>query len=521
MAGKKKSMEQIRNILLQRVNGNSIRRIAGQTGISRNTVRTYLRLIESSSYSLQEALKLNDEALGRILFEQEAHVPADHRYSEFAQRLSYYTGELKKRHVTRQILWEEYRKEFPSGYGYTRFCHHLNTYIGQKDVTALFSHQPGEKIEIDFAGDPLGYIDKQTGEVVYCPVLITAFPYSSYIYAEALPDQKQGNVVIGLDNAFNYIGGVPQCVVCDNMRSAVKKVDRYEPSFTELIDQLALHYQTTFMATRPRKPRDKATVESSVRVSYQRIYAKIRNMKAYSLKELNEQIRQALGELNERHFKNRDYSRKDIFTQYEQSCLKPLPASAMEIKKTVSAKVQRNYHIILGQDWHQYSVPWQYAGQQAKVVYTGDWVEIYCNHKRIALHKRNYRKHGYSTLKEHMPENHRAIMEQKGWDADYFIRQGALIGHATKEAIQQVLESKAFPEQTYNSCLGILRLADKYGKDRLENACTLMLDGPRINYTILKNILTNNMDKQHKNATEKDFKTPAHGNIRGPQQLLF
>lgn len=521
MAGKRKSMEQIRNILLQRAKGSSIRKIAKQTGTSRNTVRAYLRQISSANYSLEEVVSLSDEELGQLFFEQSTPEVPDQRFANLTKRFPYYAEELKKRHVTRQILWEEYRQEFPSGYGYTRFCYHLNAYIGHKDVTAIFHHKPGEKMEIDFAGDTISYIDRQTGEVVHCPVLITVLPFSSYMYAEALASQKQEQVVKGLNNAFSYLGGVPGCVICDNMKPAVKKADRYEPSFTELIDQLSLHYQTTFMATRVRKPRDKATVESSVRITYQRVYAKIRNLKAYSLQERNEQIRQALQELNERHFKNRDYSRSDLFTQYEQPCLKALPPSEIEVKNTVSAKVQRNYHIILGQDRHQYSVPCQYAGQQVKVVYTGDVVEIYCNHKRIALHKRNYRKHAYSTLAEHMPENHRAIMAQKGWDADYFTRQGRLIGPAAEKAIKQILQSKAFPEQTYNSCLGILRLAGKHGKDRLENACTLMLDGPRVNYTILKNILTNHMDKQRQNNNEKDFKTPAHENIRGPQQLLF
>lgn len=184
------------------------------------------------------------------------------------------------------------------------------------------------------------------------------------------------------------------------------------------------------------------------------------------------------------------------------------------------AKVQKNYHIILGEDMHQYSVPYRNCGKRVKVVYTSDTVEIYHEHRRIAVHRRNYGKHSYSTLPEHMPANHRAIYEQKGWDADYFLREASRTGPATCQAIARVLESKSFPEQTYNSCLGILRLGNKYGKDRLEAACSTIAHGPKVNFGILNNILKNNMDKRQKNIAEQEFKTPPNENVRGPENYV-
>jgi transposase len=520
MAGKRKTMEQIRNILREKINGTSIHAIARHSGMSRNTIKGYIRLIETSGYSLSEALELDDQTLMGLLYEPHKPPAIGTRQGSFQEKLPLYAAELKRRHVTRQLLWEEYRQEFPDGYGYTRFCHYLNEYIGQKEVTAMFSHRPGEKLMVDFAGDKLSYIDRGSGEMIECEVLVAALPFSSFIYVEALSSQKQEDFVKGLSNAFLYLGGVPQCVTCDNLKSAVKKANRYEPAFTELIDQLSLHYQTTFMATRVRKPRDKATVESSVRITYQRIYGKLRDSLCYSLNELNALIKAELEALNSRNFKGRDHSRRDVFQEYEQAHLKPLPTKVFEVKKTVMAKVQKNYHIILGQDMHQYSVPWRYSGKQVKVIYTSDTVEVYHEQRRIALHTRNYRKHGYSTLKEHMPENHKAIMEQKGWDADYFLRQASKIGPFTNKAVAKLLKSKAFPEQTYNACLGILRLAGKYGHDRLEAACQLVLRSPRASYGIINNILKNNMDKQLNNTIEMDFKTPENENVRGPENYI-
>lgn len=518
MAGKTLVMQQIRNILQQRHQGLSYRKIADHLQIARNTVRHYLRLIDQSGYSLPHALALDDEALGSLLFEKERPPSTDDRYTQLQEQLPHYASELKKRHVTRYLLWEEYQKESPDGYGYTQFCYYLNQYIEQKDVVAVFSHRPAEKLMIDFAGAKLSYIDRSTGEEVPCQVLITVLPFSSYMYAEAMETQKQDHLIEGLVHTFEYLGGVTESVLCDNMKSAVKRANRYEPVFTDLIDQLAVHYQTTFMATRVRKPRDKAAVESAVKVAYQRLYAKLRNQPAYNLAELNAQIRAALTELNNRNFKGRDYSRSHVFQTYEQPKLKPLPSLAFEVKKTVLVKVQRNYHIVLGEDRHQYSVPHTYAGKQVKATYTTRSVEIYHEHQRIAFHARDLRKHGYSTQKNHMPAHHQAIDEQKGWDADYFLHQGTQIGPCTHTFIARILTSKVFVEQTYNTCLGILRLTKKYGPDRLEAACTLMQESPRASYGVLDNILKNNMDKRL-SSTETDFKTPTHGNIRGPQEF--
>lgn len=520
MAAKTKTMEQIRKMLQMRARGVSIRAITKQEGIARNTIRAYLRLIESGGYSLTEALALDDSALGELLFEATPKLPSAGRHQRLQEKLPDYVEELKRKHVTRFLLWEEYRQAHPDGYGYTRFCHFINDYIRGRDVTSIFSHRPAEKLMVDFAGDKLHYIDRTTGEQIPCEVFVAALPYSSFIYAEALRSQRQEEFVGALSRAFAYLGGVPGCVVCDNLKSAVKRANRYEPAFTELIGQLSLHYDTSFMAARPGKPRDKATVESSVRTTYSRIYARLRNQAAYSLEELNEQLHMALEDLNNRLRKGRQYSRKDIFLHYEQPLLRALPTGVFQVKRSVMAKVQRNYHIILGEDYHQYSVPWRYCAKTVKVVYTADMVEIYCDHKRIALHRRNYRKHGYTTLPEHMPEHHRAVLEQKGWDADYFLRQAAHIGPCTHQVIRQVLESRAFPEQTYNACLGILRLENKYGRARLETASRLLADGPRVNYTLLANILKNNMDKRSAPSAGQDFKTPLHDNIRGPEQFL-
>jgi hypothetical protein len=221
--------------------------------------------------------------------------------------------------------------------------------------------------------------------------------------------------------------------------------------------------------------------------------------------------------LNQRHFQGKGYSRKELFDQYERPLLKPLPNEKFEIKKTVFAKVQKNYHVTLGEDMHHYSVPYRYTGQRIRIVYTSDVVEIYdAQHQRIAVHQRDYRRHAYTTLRDHMPANHQAVYEQRGWDENYFLKKAKAIGPFTNQVIAKVLSGRFFTEQTYRSCLGILRLGDKYSVQRLESACKLALQFPLINYRLINNILKNNRDLLGEQTT-MDFITPTHDNLRGPE----
>ena len=186
------------------------------------------------------------------------------------------------------------------------------------------------------------------------------------------------------------------------------------------------------------------------------------------------------------------------------------------IKHTTVGKVQMNYHVILGEDKHQYSVPHQYIGQTTKIIYDEHNVEIYIGFQRIALHKRDYRKHGYTTLPEHMPPKYLKYNETLGWDADYFVSLASKIGENAVHVFKKILASKDFIEQTYNACIGLKRLSEIYGTTRFEAACRRALKGSRITYGMIKNILENNLDKQA-DPEPNLFIIPEHENIRGSQ----
>jgi transposase len=516
MAGTTITMLNIRTILQTKLRGLSDRKTAHRAGISRNTLKTYLERLQAVNTDFGELLKLSDAELSEIAFcPADTQIPPDGRKAALLVHLDLVLPQLGKNGVTRYLLWQEYLLKHPAGYGYTQFCEHFSLLLMRSHLTMHFEHKAGEQMMVDFAGDRLRYIDKETGEVVYCETLVCVLPHSGFTFVMALASQKQEDFCYGIVQALAFLGGVPRSLLFDNFKSAVIRSDRYEPKINELLEQLAVHYGTTIMATRPGKPKDKATVENAVLNAYRRIYAPLRHREFFSLSELNKAVWEQLEVHNAKHFQNKPYSRQDVFLEREQALLGPLPSVAFEVIRVVSAKVQMNYHVLLGQDKHFYSVPFAYVGKTAVVHYSSTTVEVYIDHRRVAFHQRNRKPHQYSTVESHMPEAHRRYNDSQGWDKEYFLQKARAIGPCTESAVQRCLDSRTFIQQSYNTCKGILRLATQHGPERLEAACKMAQPAPTITYRFLDNILRNRTDLINHQHAEQPTLFSDHENLRG------
>lgn len=515
MANKTITMLQIRRCLVLLQDARSVREIHRETRIHRETIKSYMLRCQRSGKSYEELLSLSDQELSELLHPPRTTQQPDKRYSYLADRLSHYASELKRRHVTKLILWEEYLQDQPEGYRYAQFCHHLEHYMKCHEATMPQVHLPGDTLQIDFAGDQLHYYDAEQKEWISCPVLLCTLPYSSLFYAEPLASARQEHLIPALNNALAYIGGVPKNVLSDNMAQVVTKPSRYEPVFTDLMEQWALHNRTNMQATRPVKPKDKPSVEKSVHIAYQQIYARMRNERHLSLKSLKYHVGELLDKVNHRIMKAYGQSRIERYSAEEKPLLAPLPVTAFTYKHQTVGKVKKNYHVTLGEDMHLYSVPHEHIGKEVTLIYDDDAVEIFLGFNRIAVHRRDTRRNGYTTLKEHMPESHRHYALMKGWTQDDFIQKGQNIGPHTQEVLVRILCARAFPEQAYDACIGVLRLEKGYGKERLEKACSIALSGPKVSYRIVRTILENNRDKLMVPKGETAAVLPFHENIRG------
>ena len=511
MAAKSIAMEQLKQVINLYRDGQSIKGIVRLTGLSRNTVRAYLsKLTEEVEHKPTQS----DASLAGIFYNQDIATYKSVRYRQLLAHFEDADRELSRPGVTRQLLWREYLDQHPDGYAYSQYCYHMHKFLSNKDVVMHLEYKPAEQIMVDFAGTKYHWVDEQTGERISSEVFVATLPYSGLIFCIAVDSQKTHDFLNACNQMLPYVGGVTETILCDNLRTAVSKSDRYEPTFTDLCYQLSEHYGTTFSATRPSKPRDKAMVEKAVNLVYRHVYAPLRRRTFHSLAEINHYFRIQIDLLNLRKYKGSDFSRRDLFEQQEQPLLRDLPSSPCLLKKGVVLTVQRNYHIQLREDGLYYSVPWQHVGRKVKVWYDNKTVEIYLDHQRIALHSRVPGR-GYSTIREHMPLNHQHASDAKGWTREGLLAKAIRVGASTAGVAEQILGNSIYMEQNYKACFGMLMLEKRYGPLRLEAACTLALTGTRINYTMIKNILAAGMDKQLTSTVEQPL--PVHDNIRGSQ----
>jgi transposase len=504
------AMSILKQIIRHWCNGVPVKAIARHTSVSRNTVKHYLKTIGEQKLGCNELLSMQDHQLEQMLLESPQTNP---RYLHLVEQMPYLVGELSRTGVNRWVLWNEYKTRYPDGYQYSQFCYHLNNYLKTQNATLHIEQTPADKLYVDFAGKHMQWVDRSTGEVHKVEIFVSILGYSQLTYAQACSSQKQVDFITALDNALHYLGGVPKAIVPDNMKTAVIKADRYEPTVNQTLSDLANHYHTTILPARSKKPRDKALAEQMVRTVYSRIFAPLRDRLFYSLQQLNQAISEQLEVHNHTPLQGRDYSRRDRFRQ-EQPHLLSLPAERFQMKQFRWMKVMKNCHIRLSQDKHYYSVPYRHIGHKVKIEYTQNQVSVYHNFQRIAFHTRNRRPYGYSTIKEHLPSHHRFVSE---WSAEKFLSWAGGIDPHLRDYIEKVIETKPYPEQAYRSCVGILSFAKKVGSQRLIAACQRAAHFGAYNYKTIEGIIHNRLDEQPPPSTQLDLPLPKHDNIRGQQ----
>lgn len=512
MAGKITLMSTVKQVLLKHQKGDSIRSIARHLSISRNTVKSYLVKVETLGESIDTLLSLDD-----VQLESRFHAGnpsySDLRHDTLMKYMSYFCKELTIKGVTRHLLWEEYCKEHPAHYSYSQFCFHLDQNLKAQRPTMVLNHNAAEKLMIDFSGHKMSYIDRDTGEVIWCQLYIATLPFSNYIFVRACPTQGLQDFISCTKKCFEFLGGVPQALVTDNLKSAVTKANKYEPDVNETFNKMANHYGTTVFPTRTYKPKDKAMVELMVKNVYTHVKAKLRNTQFFSLTELNEAIEVQTVAFNQRRRQRNPYTREEQFIASEKSLLKPLPCTAFDIEYIRQYKIAQNNHFCLTEDKHYYSVPYHYIGKKVKVIYTESVVKIYYDKTIIAQHTRDYSFGKYTTCKEHLCSAHQAYLSKS---PDYY-KQMAFRNSITMHTLISCLfdQKDKYPEQLYKTCDGLFSLARKYKYSLVfTNACQIAIDQKIYSYGFVKKILDNNMTGAH--ASSGEYRPlPDHSNIRG------
>lgn len=519
MAQKATDMNRIRQVQQLKADGVPIKEISRRTGISRKTVKKYLRKLEEVPEP-GDSEAIPDKQLAPIVYNNDNTVVRGRRLEALLLHFEQAKGELHKTGVTKQLLWMEYNQDQVDGYQYSQYCYLFGKYLKDTDPAFHWEYTPGEFTQIDFAGKKLSYIEQRTGDRIACETFIGILPFSGLLFCEAVTSQKTADFALGVTEMIKYVGGVTKTILCDNLRTAVTRSDKYEPVFTELCYQLSDHYHTTFSATRPAEPTDKAMVEKAVNIIYTQIYARLRNQTFYSLEGLNQQIRILLDALNDKPYKNSSESRRDIFMRLEQATLKPLTEQAYRLRKGKQVTVQQNYAIQLPDNRHYYTVPYQYVGCKVWVQYDNKTVEVYYQHERIAFHVRSSYEPLFNRLPDHMPANHQYMEQLRGWTVEDLLKRAGWVGPYTRQAADRILHSSIYPEQNFKACHAMIMLQAKYNKQRLEAACRRAANVPRPTLKMIRNILDTGLDSQPLLFDKEPARLPDHQNIRGPQNYL-
>ena len=509
MAGRRLSMRKIKEVLrLKFQYGRSNNQIAQSCKIARSSVREYLKRAEALGFKWPLDPALDDAALEQALFPPQPVIPPSLRV---LPPMEYLHHELRRKVVTLQLLWHEYKQANPDGYQYSQFCKIYRQWEKKLDVTLRQEHRAGEKLFVDYAGQTVPIIHPATGELTEAQIFIAALGASSYTFAEASVSQDLPSWIGSHVHAFQFFGGVPEILIPDNLKSGVTKSCRYEPDINPTYLELAQHYGTTVIPARIGRARDKAKVESAVFVAERWILAALRNHDFFSIHELNQAISRSLENLNTRKFQKLDTTRKALFESLDKPALKPLPVQPYEYAEWKKARVSIDYHVEV--DRHYYSVPYQLVREQVDVRLTATTVEILFKNARVASHTRSYLKGHFTTLRNHMPKSHQRYLE---WTPSRIIRWAEKTGPKTSQLVTHIMHNRPHPEQGFRSCLGIMRLANKYSPQRVENASARALAIKAFSYKSVESILKNNLDHQPLLFDPPDHHhSPPHSNIRG------
>ena len=505
MAKKRLSMRKVREVLRLNHSGLSIRAIARACSIGRESVREYLCRASEAGLSWPLPEELDDQALEQQLFPSVIKIYGKRSCPNWAL----IHKELRRKGVTRRLLWTEYKEEDSGYYGYSQFCELYRRWSKNLNPSMRIPHKAGEKLFVDYAGLTMVYTDPSSGEEKKAYIFVATWGASNYTYAEAHPSQTLTSWIGGHISAFEYFGGVPELLVPDNTKTGVTSACYYEPDLNPTYLELARHYGTAVLPTRVKHPKDKAKVEKGVQTVEYWLIAPLRKRQFFSIAEINEALWEKLEDLNSRPMQHLDKSRIEMFEELDKPVLRPLPQTAFEVAEWKRAKVHIDYHVEFKR--HYYSVPYTLIRKYVDIRATDQTVEVFYNTHRVSSHKRDDTPGRYSTHPEHMPESHRQYAE---YNPERFIKWAKKIGGITEELVNGIFTHRPHPEQGYRSCLGLMRLETQYGKERLEAASKRALFFGLYSFKGVKNILEAGLDKVSLEESTAVV-SKAHDNIRG------
>jgi len=512
MANKRIINMDIRQILRLHGEGKSQRFVSKVLKVHRKAVSKYISIFRDCKLSMKDILELDDGAFDKLFPSKQAAKSIEQ--VELEKFLLDYKSDQKFVGFTVENHWRYYLEQYPDGLCRSQFYAHYHTLFKAPKGSLRIEHTYGQKLYMDFAGKRLYLINKDTGELMPVEVFVGILPASQYIFAHAVMSQGLADFTYCTTACLDFIGGVPASITTDNLKSAVTKASKTEPVLNRSFKDLAHHYRTTITPTRAYSPKDKAMVEGAVRIVYCSIYYNLRHRQFYDLHSLNKAIREELAKLNARKLSNKVVSRYDQFSE-EQATLKPLPLYHFELWDYKNIRVQKMGYAFCSKYKNYYSIPYRFIGKQIQIRTNAKYLQAYYESELIASHLLNLKPGSYSTIKEHLHSDNHFYAQ---WSPLFFADMAKKIGAHTELYVSKMIAQSTYPETAYKSAIAIVNLKRMYALDRIENACKLAIDYPKLNCGVLQAILENNRDLVPTPIEQMEVPTNIiHTNLRGSQ----
>ena len=487
----------------------SVRQIARSCRLARSTVSDYLGRARAAGLGWPLAEGVDEERLEALLFPIRESLQSERSQLD----MGYIRNEMRGKHVTLQMLWEEYRGHTPEGYGYSQYCQLYREWLGKQAISLRQEHRAGEKLFVDYAGDTIPIHDPVTGEVTYGHLFVAVLGCSNFTYAEVTLTEQLPDWIGAQVRALEFIRGVPLVLVPDNTKTAVKSPCWYDPEINLTYQELAEHYGFAVIPARCRKPKDKAKVEGGVLIAERWILAALRHHTFFSIGEVNEAVAPLLMRLNDHPFKKLPGCRREVWERMDRPALKALPERRYELAEWKTAGVNVDYHVEI--DGHYYSVPYNLIGQRVTARYTRSSVECFHKSKRVAAHVRSFLKGQHTTLPEHRPPAHAQYSQ---WSPERIASWAGTIGPNCRAAALAIMASRPLPEHGFRPCMGLIRLGRHYSNERVDRACERALKLNIVGYRHIENLLKSGRDQMP--LTTEHSQQPAivaHDNVRGAE----
>ena len=432
-----------------------------------------------------------------------------------------------QKHLTRHKLWMDYLSQpcptDKTKYQYSQFCSGLNEFLRANDLVEVVTHEPGQELYVDWAGDKVSVVDQASGDIAFKASLFVAVcPYSGLMYVTAAANEKMPAWIECHVKALNYLGKLPAVIVPDNASTATYR-PRKHSGYRMVTDRYAAfadYYGVTIVPTRPGRPRDKAAVERAVKIAYTKILGYFSDEVFYNLDELNEAIADRLADINSAMTRADGTTRSMRFEQEEAPVMRDLPPTPFTEVSYKRLKVDRNWHITC--DYQYYSVPFQLVGESVTVRLTPQLVSIFNGDQLVAEHTRLHGfKYRYSTDPNHGPsgddEGHKALTR------DELLAWASSFGSATHTVIAMILDrnSAAVPRGLLQARNVLANLGKKHSKATLEPACQQVLEkklAPTM--AVIKRIQTDIAHAQQHPAAPGRKTQPATKNQQRPSAPL-